>query len=322
MSNRKNQTRAADTWRSALSDLHTWKRGGKRAPHKPLLSLLLIARADAGEENTLHFTDVEQPLEKLLREFGPSRKAYHPEFPFWHLQHDGFWKIDGADRLPKKKGGASPTRTTLRRDDVTGYVPGDLWNALVNDAVLRADLASRLLEGFWPHTQHQAIRSAVGLPDEGGTGADRERKHRDPRFRENVIRAYERRCAICGYDGRLGDSLLGLEAAHVKWHAHSGPDDVSNGIALCAFHHMAFDAGALGLSDSLTILVSADVSGQAQVDELLLNYASRTVRPPQATYAPPDLRFVKWHRSEVFKHPAREVSYTLRRDLPMAADRP
>ena len=239
-----------------MGDLHTWKRRGQVAPHKPLLSLLLVARAGSGGSSQVRFTEIESQLEHLLREFGPTRRAYHPEFPFWHLQTDGFWRVRGGSDLPRKKGGASPTRSALRKRDVIGYVPDRLWQALTDDSELRSDLAMRLLNSFWPETRHAAIRSAIGLPDDVGKG-ERKRAPRDPAFRENVLRAYERRCAICGYDGRLAESLLGLEAAHVRWHAYDGPDDVANGLALCAFHHMALDAGALSISDSHTILVSA-----------------------------------------------------------------
>ena len=126
--------------------------------------------------------------------------------------------------------------------------------------------------------------------------------------------------AICGYDGRLADSLLGLEAAHVRWRAYDGPDGVANGIAICAFHHTAFDAGALSLSDSLTILVSSEVAGQTQVDELLCNFTSKPLRHPQPSFPRPEPRFLGWHRKEVFRHPARDFTYHRNKDVPIAAD--
>jgi len=36
---------------------------------------------------------LEPDLERLLFEFGPPRKAYHPEYPFWRLQNDGVWEV-------------------------------------------------------------------------------------------------------------------------------------------------------------------------------------------------------------------------------------
>lgn len=218
----------ADEWRHRLSDLHTWKKGGQRAVHKPLLTLMLLARAEAGLPGEVRFAEIEKDLARHLREFGPTRKSYHPEFPFWHLQTDGFWKVHDARALQKKTGGNSPSRMTLLKADASGSVNPGLWSALTKDALLREDLTSRLLNDFWPSSQHAAIRSALALPD--GPVASTVTKlgpRRDPRFRAEVLTAYEKRCAICGYDGHLADNLLGVEAAHVRWRAYEGPDTIS-----------------------------------------------------------------------------------------------
>lgn len=294
----------ADEWRHRLGDLHTWKKGGQRAVHKPLLTLMLIARAEAGLPGEVRFAEIEEDLAKYLREFGPSRKSYHPEFPFWHLQTDGFWRLRDAGALQKKTGGNSPSRATLLKTDASGSVNPGLWSALAKDALLREDLTSRLLNDFWPLSQHAAIRLALALPD--GPRASAVTKlgsRRDPRFRAEVLTAYEKRCAICGYDGRLADNLLGVEAAHVRWRAYEGPDTVSNGMALCSFHHVAFDAGAVSLADDLRILVSVEVSGQTGVKEWLHRFSGEPLRQPQPGFPMPDQRFVGWHRREVFKGP-------------------
>lgn len=47
-----------------------------------------------------------------------------------------------------------------------------------------------------------------------GLNADRvisRRKKRDPKFRDYVLTAYEYRCAVCGFDLRLGNVTVGLE---------------------------------------------------------------------------------------------------------------
>ena len=59
----------------------------------------------------------------------------------------------------------------------------------------------------------------------------------DPEFPQRVLTAYEYRCAVCGYDVRLGNRELGLGAAHIKRHEAGGPDSEVNGLALCALHH-------------------------------------------------------------------------------------
>ena len=60
--------------------------------------------------------------------------------------------------------------------------------------------------------------------------------------------------------------LLGLEAAHIRWHSHDGRDVVPNGLALCSVHHKALDLGAMGLEGKgggFRVLVSGRVRGRS-----------------------------------------------------------
>jgi putative restriction endonuclease len=111
---------------------------------------------------------------------------------------------------------------------------------------------------------------------------------------------------VCSFDGRLAGNPLGLQAAHVKWHAYGGPDDVSNGLALCAFHHLALDTGALGLSDDRRIMVSCEVSGNNRLEELLYRYEGCRIKAPQPGAPVVAERFIEWHAGQVFKNPGRE----------------
>ncbi len=130
-------------------------------------------------------------------------------------------------------------------------------------------------------------------------------KPRDPAFRERVLRAYERRCAICGFDVRLGTQSLALEAAHIKWHQAGGPDIERNGLALCSLHHKLLDRGAFALSRERRILVSQDVNGGDGLGESLLRYQGEEIRPPQSTEYAAAAEYVEWHEREVFRQPAR-----------------
>ena len=109
MTRQSKARKAAEQWRSALGNLNTWKRGNQRAVHKPLLSLILLARAEAGGDNSVRFQEIHEQLHNLLDEFGPQRKSHHPEYPFWHLQSDGFWHVEEAEALPLRKAGNSPS---------------------------------------------------------------------------------------------------------------------------------------------------------------------------------------------------------------------
>ena len=81
----------------------------------------------------------------------------------------------------------------------------------------------------------------------------RQRLHQQV-FRDRVLLAYKRRCALCG----LRHMEL-LDAAHIKEDAEGGEPIVPNGIAMCAIHHRAFDAHVLGISPEYQIEVRTDV---------------------------------------------------------------
>ena len=61
-------------------------------------------------------------------------------------------------------------------------------------------------------------------------------------FRERVLAAYARRCALCN----LRHTEL-LDAAHIKEDSEGGEPVVPNGVAMCALHHRAFDNNVIGI---------------------------------------------------------------------------
>ncbi len=301
-----------DEFRRRLTNLNVWKQGKQRAPHKPLLLLLAMGRAARGEERLAPFNEIEETLTGLLRHFGPPRQAHHPEFPFGRLVTDGLWEIPDADSL-RRTGSGDLYKTELQTRGVTGGLPEPLYQLLVSDPASAQAAAEWIVDAHFPVSMRQHILETVGLE-----GAVREesnanaRPRRDPHFRELVLTAYERRCAICGFDLRLKDDLLGLEAAHIQWHSHGGPDSVANGLALCTFHHGAFDRGAVGLAKTAgdggyRSLVSQDINGESPAISWLLDYHGAPVRPPQNSAGWPDERYVEWHSNEVFRAPARHL---------------
>lgn len=74
-------------------------------------------------------------------------------------------------------------------------------------------------------------------------------------FRQRVIAAYQRMCAIC----RLRHEEL-LDAAHILPDGHpAGEPIVPNGMALCKLHHSAFDQNIIGVRPDLVIEVNRAV---------------------------------------------------------------
>ncbi len=288
-----------------IRNVNVWSSGGQRAPSKPLLLLLALGRLQRGERRLAPFEEIEGPLTGLLRRFGPPRTALHPEYPFGRLRGDGLWEVPGADSVPKSASGDFH-KTALRRQGIEGGLSEAGHRLLLGNAELVAEAAQLLLQGHFPESLHDDIRGAVGLRAEWVV-RDARAPVRDPGFRSAVLRAYERRCAVCDYDIRLGDDLLGLEAAHIRWHAAGGPDEVSNGLALCGFHHQALDRGAWGLEslrEGFRIVVSSEVHGQSAALRLLRDFHGERLRRPLFSHDVPLVAHVRWHRRQVFRLPA------------------
>ena len=93
---------------------------------------------------------------------------------------------------------------------------------------------------------------------------------------------------------------VGVEAAHVRWFNHEGPDDLDNGLALCSLHHKLLDRGAIGLSPERTLIVSASFTARTPAGRAVYELHGASLRPRPGTQLPAD-RHVQWHRSEVFK---------------------
>jgi len=132
-------------------------------------------------------------------------------------------------------------------------------------------------------------------------------------MRELVLTAYEYQCAFCGYDGRIGAVPVGLEAAHVRWWAFDGPDDIDNGLCLCSLHHKLFDKGVLGIGwgsprsseaesgGGHRILVSQSFVGRSTAArEHVITLAARPVIGPQPGVRPIAAALRSWHTGQVF----------------------
>jgi putative restriction endonuclease len=261
-----------------FEQLNIWSRGGERAPHKPLLVLYALGRWSRGATGDITFADVDRDLTPLLKEFGPSRRSYHPEFPFWHLKNDGVWEVHSLSPLKTRKGSNSPLKSELLANNVHAGFTDDVQKALRADPSLISKIAARLLEEHFPESLHPDILAAVGLALDTGVST---RRKRDPQFRQRVLIAYEYRCAVCGFDVRLGGATVALDAAHIRWVQAAGPDEERNGLSLCVLHHKLFDLGAFTLEPGGCFLVSEQAHGSAGFEDSLMRHHGSPVRKPQ-----------------------------------------
>ncbi len=300
-----------DTLRQLFGSLRQWTNNGLRAPHKPLLALWAIGRCLRGEDRLARFDTVYGELLLLLKEFGPHRQKHRPEFPFWRMQRDHVWEIPQRKCVRESPNGEASLRD-LRRLNVEAGLPKRIFDTFrehPDNAIL---IAQELVEAHFPESRHNEILSAVGIDprpvtelvdDEDYTNEWARRRRRDPNFRTAVLTVYGYRCAVCRFSVRLHNGPLALEAAHIRWHQAGGPDEVRNGLSLCAMHHKLFDGGAFTIVPEFNVIVARSADGRGYREWLgkfdgqpLENQAREPKNLPAADY-------LKWHGREVFKDP-------------------
>ncbi len=275
------------------------ERGGRRAAHKPLFLLWALGQLQALDRAEIDFADAEKPVDGLLAEFGPPWRTT-AMYPFWHLQSDRVWTVANASDLARRQGKDRPTLTAMR-DARGGFDPAVL-GPLREDPALLADAALLLLDGHFEPSLHDAIATSVGLQLAPATPPRRRR--RDPTFRAQVLTAYEYRCAVCDWSVFLGRDPVGLDAAHLRWHALDGPDILENGLCLCSLHHVALDRGAISISAEGAVLVSTEIHERSGAADLV-RLAGTPLRQPQTGMPRLSAEHAAWHRAQVFRGSAR-----------------
>jgi len=289
-----------------LTSLRQYQASGERAPHKPLLVLLALSQLASTGSSELSWSVVEERLGGLLREFGPPAiGGPKPSFPFTRLRSDGVWVL--SEDVPNDAVGP------LREHRVTGRLSPQVERDLLDDPSEVERIARALIAGQFPSTLASDVLMAVGFdpglvlagPEDSGLGgADpalrAAKRRRSAQWRDQVIAAWDRSCAFCGFDGSMAGAPVGIEAAHVRWFNFGGPDDLDNGLALCSLHHKLLDRGVLGLSDPETVAVSSSYAASSDRGKQVYDLHGARLRPRPGTSIP-SADHVHWHRTQVFK---------------------
>lgn len=196
--------------------------------------------------------------------------------------------------------GASPSmqisQDALRSAQMHGFAPSEKGNGETAIAFL-ADFAAAYVEHL--HALHDtgavpseaAILERISKEPEAVNESDIDaavaparrveivetrRAARDVQFRRKVLTAYGHRCAMCGVQLRL------LDAAHVLPVDQPGStDETSNGVALCALHHRAYDRALVAFDPAYAIRINPK-----QVEELTALSRAGGLRQFQAALKP------------------------------------
>lgn len=274
---------------------------GKPALKKPLLLLLVISKFELGEfmENRISFREIEKELTELIKNYGgrPSSSDVKANHPFQYLNSSSFWDLN----LPK---GVKMThsrdlpKSVLRSTETYATLDEELYKLLKTSRKARAILSRFILNKWWTETIQEELIKVLNLPINIFSNELKITRNRN--FTESVLANFRYRCAFCGFAAFFNNNVFGLDGAHIRWFSYDGPDTVDNGLALCKFHHWAFDRGVLSVHpETLEILVSSKFVGQddnsiALIEGLkgrkLLKY--KDIRPKKT--------YLEWHNDSIF----------------------
>lgn len=194
----------------------------------------------------------------------------------------------------------------LRKAHVNGFSPCDKGNqelaiAFRPDFFVEYVRSLEALHDFGQFAEDLAVLNVVAerpeINDEEIPVADSTRRTtvislrkrlRDSGFRARVLTAYSFRCAVCGIQLKL------VDAAHIiPVQYESSTDETSNGLALCALHHRAYDQGLIALGEDYSVLLSdkrvAYLKRLKQVeglDEFRANLLPMILLPPSVSDRP------------------------------------
>ncbi len=278
-------------------DLNVWKRGSQRAVHKPLLLLYVLSQYQKGHDRFFTYKEIDKPIRDLLIEFGPFRKSHHPEYPFWRLQNDGIWELKNHEKVELRKGNTDAKKSELLKHNVIGGLTQKEFKIIIKNRINIAQTIGELLETYFSETIHKDIIEKLNISE-----YVRKPLKRNPNFRHNVLTAYSYKCALCGFDCRLGHTPIGIEAAHIKWHQFSGPSTTNNGIAMCSTHHKSFDRGVFTISENFEIILSKNAYGGETFKALFIEKNKNPISLPANESDMPDAEFLNWHKENIFRN--------------------
>ena len=146
----------------SFKDIRVRKRKGVSAPHKPLLILYALGKLLRGEKRLISFSEVDEVLGSLLKEFGAKSSRQGTVFPFWRLQNDGVWEIPAAHKVRETSKGDA-LKGDLLKYDITGGIAKGIARQIRKDSVFMCKIISDMLEAHFPPHDHERILRAVGI---------------------------------------------------------------------------------------------------------------------------------------------------------------
>ena len=129
--------------------------------------------------------------------------------------------------------------------------------------------------------------------------SESEKQVRNISFRRTIIREYENCCAVCGLSVISEENVSPIDAAHILPYSMFHNDDPRNGIALCKFHHWAFDNFLLSISTNYRIKVSNSIINE-KPERILSELMQKEINLPANELYYPAKEALEWHNRNRF----------------------
>jgi len=295
---------SSSAWLNQLGHLNFYRAKHGRAPHKPLLLLVILELAEKRElpSDTLVLTAELAYRFDTYWTVVRHRRTQPPDvrMPFHHLTNDRVWTALTAD------GSKSPHRT------VTTHVQlNPEFVACVCDPAFREQARRILVATYFEPAERNALYHLLGMAvpsdDEIARDAsfespdDARLAGREARFRLDIVPTYNYTCALTGYRvTTIGQGTI-VDAAHIHEFSDSRNNHLTNGMALCKNAHWLFDAGLWSVADDYRILVAKDAFSEDSPDQKPLgDYHGRPLRLPKDQSLWPAPNHLAWHRKHKF----------------------
>ena len=128
-----------------FNKIRHWRRGDRRAPHKPLLILYAIGKLRRDGTRLHPYAVIDEELGRLLQEFGPNQDRKLTQDPFWRLQKDGVWYVTNADNITEDGSGNVKPRELLEYNVSGGFLE-DIVEQFLSDPTLYVEITQMMLD--------------------------------------------------------------------------------------------------------------------------------------------------------------------------------
>ncbi|WP_440071705.1 HNH endonuclease [Streptosporangium sp. OZ121] len=228
---------------------------GAQKRHQPLTLLWVIGRAAQGKPRLRRWESTYRELGRLIEEFGLEEDRPNPESPVLWLHHHGLWDLPGHIDVPTAS--SRHARKWMKEHQPDSGLRPWAYEIITDREDIRARIVVRLLSAYFHGVDHDRLLTRVGLDAVSSSPSRREavveRVIRDSLLAEQIKRAHDFHCQICGDRLALHRGFY-AEGAHIRplGKPHNGPDEPGNLLCLCPNHHVLFDRGMITIQADLT----------------------------------------------------------------------